>query len=152
MWVYACVGCVFFHVITLSSITAQSFYNSELFWLGLFLPDLSEVVSTLQSPPSLQLLVSNTLHTPIKSVLTHCFKSTESGSELQRIFWLVMNGPLSEVSTKTPVISWPRHRMWWLTLTYSCHWLSDWLMQENCFTSADIFMVSTWRLRRVAQR
>lgn len=46
--VYACVGCVSFHVITLSSISAQSFYNSEL-----ILPDLSEVVSTLQSPPPL---------------------------------------------------------------------------------------------------
>lgn len=46
---------------------ALSFYSS-----GLFLPDGSEVVSTLQSPPPLLMLVSNTPQTSTRSC--HCCK------------------------------------------------------------------------------
>lgn len=66
----------------------------------------SEVVSTLQSTPPLygKWLSVKRCWLPIGACSLTAVKKT-SGSKLQRIFWLIMNGPLSEVSTKTSVIS-----------------------------------------------
>lgn len=88
------------------------------------------------------MVVSKTLLTSKKSLLSHCCKRT-SGSKLQRIFWLVMNGPLRKVSTQTTVISCLSH-----SVSRTCIFIT----QENCLMSADIFRASTWWLECVAQR
>lgn len=56
------------------------------------------------------------LQGPLRSLLTHLYSGTKSCSKLQRSFWLVMNGPLSDVSTHHAVISWLSHEVLWLTL------------------------------------
>lgn len=56
------------------------------------------------------------LQGPFRGLLTHLYSVTKSCSKLQRSFWLVMNGPLSDVSTHHAVISWLSHEVLWLTL------------------------------------
>lgn len=91
------------------------FFSSGIYGWGLFLTDGSEVVSTV-CPPLPPVSVSKMLQGPLRSLLTHLYSGTKSCSKLQRSFWLVMNGPLSDVSTHHAVISWLSHKVLWLTL------------------------------------
>lgn len=98
-------------------------------------------------PPLPPVSVSKMLQGPFRGLLTHLYSGTKSCSKLQRSFWLVMNGPLSDVSTHHAVISWLSHEVLWLTLWHilTVEWrLLHWLERGNPL--AGLFSVSTWWL------